>query len=418
MKISRLVSLATACAVTASAAAGCGDKRVVIEQKQQTVISFSWWGNDKRNEYTIEAIRQFEALYPDIKVNCSYSEWSGYEARSQVRMNSNTEADVMQINFNWLPDYSPDGTGFYDLENASDTIDFSTIDDDYLDYGRMNGVLNAVPIAMNTETIYINKTIYDSYGLDIPRTWDDFFAAAKVMRPDGVYPLAGAKKSIWILLVAYAEQVSGKTLLKEDGSLNFTSDEFKIMLDEYQKMVDEGVIPQVEYFVRTEIDNSIYAGTVAWVSDAVNYYSDRIENGDEIVTADYPNLDPEKSGDGWYAKPAQLYAISKNTEQPEEAALLVNFLINSKEMALLQGVDKGIPLSSEAKEYMEKEGMLEGIQYEASERMDSSENMAAMQPYMENSDVIDAFVNACNEVVYRKSASSTAADKLYQATKK
>mgnify|MGYP003233362773 FL=1 len=56
----------------------------------------------------------------------------------------------------------------------------------------------------------------------------------------------------------------------------------------------------------------------------------------------------------------------------------MNFLINSKEMALLQGVDKGIPLSSEAKEYMEKEGMLEGIQYEASERMDSSENMAAM----------------------------------------
>ena len=165
MKISRLVSLATACAVTASAASGCGDKRVVIEQKQQTVISFSWWGNDKRNEYTIEAIRQFEALYPDIKVNCSYSEWSGYEARSQVRMNSNTEADVMQINFNWLPDYSPDGTGFYDLENVSDIIDFSTIDDDYLDYGRMNGVLNAVPIAMNTETIYINKTIYDATAL-------------------------------------------------------------------------------------------------------------------------------------------------------------------------------------------------------------------------------------------------------------
>ena len=107
MKISRLVSLAATCAVTASAAAGCGDKRVVIEQKQQTVISFSWWGNDKRNEYTIEAIRQFEALYPDIKVNCSYSEWSGYEARSQVRMNSNTEADVMQINFNWLPDFLP-----------------------------------------------------------------------------------------------------------------------------------------------------------------------------------------------------------------------------------------------------------------------------------------------------------------------
>jgi len=131
-------------------------KKVVTEHHQQTQISFSWWGNDTRNEYTLEAVRKFEELHPDIKVECSYSEWSGYEARSHVRMVSNTEADVMQINFGWLSDHSPDGKGYYDLEKQTDVLDLSTFSDEYLEYGRMNGVLNAVPIAMNTETIYIN----------------------------------------------------------------------------------------------------------------------------------------------------------------------------------------------------------------------------------------------------------------------
>ena len=80
----------------------CAGEQVVSPQRQQVEITFSWWGNDRRNEYTLEAVRKFEKLHPEIKVKCSYSEWSGFEARTNVRMASNTEADVMQVNFNWL----------------------------------------------------------------------------------------------------------------------------------------------------------------------------------------------------------------------------------------------------------------------------------------------------------------------------
>ena len=90
----------------------CSDKSVVVEQKAQTQITLSWWGNDTRNEYTLEAVKKFEELHPDIKVKCSYSEWSGYEARNQVRMISGTETDVMQINVGWLSQYSADGKGY------------------------------------------------------------------------------------------------------------------------------------------------------------------------------------------------------------------------------------------------------------------------------------------------------------------
>ena len=99
----------------------CADKAIVKPQHEQVNISFSWWGNDKRHEYTISGIEVFEKLHPDIKVDISYSEWSGYEARSRVRMISDTESDVMQINIGWVKQFSPDGRGYYDryLQNHS-----------------------------------------------------------------------------------------------------------------------------------------------------------------------------------------------------------------------------------------------------------------------------------------------------------
>ncbi|MCD8094541.1 MAG: ABC transporter substrate-binding protein [Ruminococcus sp.] len=129
----------------------CDEETVVTSQEEQIEISFSWWGNYSRNIYTIEAIDEFEKLYPNIKVSCDYSEWSGYETRSNICMVSNTESDIMQLNYAWLSQYSENGSGYYDLEEFSDIIGLSNFDDEVLEYERQNEILNAIPIAMNTK---------------------------------------------------------------------------------------------------------------------------------------------------------------------------------------------------------------------------------------------------------------------------
>lgn len=402
------------CSVMSLLLTGCADKQIIKSQKEQTEITLSWWGNDKRNEYTIEAVQEFERLHPDIKVKCSYSEWSGYEARSRVQMVSATEADVMQINFSWLSEYSSDGTGYYNLEELKDYVDLSNFSEEMLAYGRKNGILNAVPIAMNAETLYINKTLYESYGLSVPETWDDLFEAAKVMKKDGVYPFGAASKAVWLYFITYAEQVSGKPILTEEGKLNFTAAEFQLMLEMYVKMINEKVIPQVEYFERLNIDNSVYGGTVAWVSDAVNYLGAAMENGNTVIPAEYTVIDGKQAGEGWYAKPATLYAISVNTDHPEESAMLLDFLLNSQEMALLQGIEKGIPLSASARKYLEEEGMLSGLQYEASLKMEENPNLSKMHPFMENTEILSDFVDECNNVLYEKKTAEQAGKDLYQ----
>ena len=400
MNIFKRAAALLSCAVLASAC-GCSSKAKVTEQKKQVEISFSWWGNDARNKYTLEAINKFESLHPEIKVNCSYSEWSGYEKRNKVWMISDTECDVMQINYGWLTEYFDNGNGYYKLRELSDTLDLSGYSEDDLRYGTKDGVLYALPIAMNTETVYINKTLYDSFGAKVPETWDDLFAAAELMEPKGVYPLSATSKSMWLYLIAYAEQTQGKKILKEDGSLNFTAEDFAVMIDFYAQLIDKKVMPLVEHYERIKLDNEEYAGSVAWVSDAKSYFGAAIDNGREIVIADYTAKEGCPHGEGWYAKPATMYAVSKNTAHPNEAGMLLDYLVNSSQMATLQGIEKGIPLSSHAKKVLQSDGVLTGLQYDASKKMDLC-TLSELSPVLENDTIINDFFTASTDYIYQK----------------
>ena len=395
----------------------CGDEAVVHEQNETVEITLSWWGNDLRTEYTLKAISKFEEKYPYIKVKCSYSEWSGYEARSKVQMMSNTEADVMQINAGWLPQYSKDGSGYYDIEKLKEYVDLTNFPEEILEYGRRGGVLNAIPIAMNAETVYVNKTVYEKYGLKVPTTWNELFEAAKVMSPDGVYPMSGADKSLWLYMIAYTEQQNGKHFFDENGAITFDKADLKMMIEFYCRLVKENVIPKMEDYQRLNIDSGVYAGTIAWVSDAMNYNNAALDNGFEVIPAPYTADEKSESGEGWYAKPATLYAISKNTQHPKEAALLLDFMLNSPEWAELQGVEKGIPLSQAVRDHLMDIGQLDGIQYEASLVMEQNEYISPMNSEIENTALFNAFYDCSNMVLFDKATADEAADKLYESFK-
>lgn len=391
--------------------ASCASAPVVVNQEEYTEISLSWWGNDARTEYTLAAVKKFEELHPDIRVKCSYSEWSGYQTRYKIQMMSDTESDVMLVNFNWLDKYSKDGNGYYNIYDLSENFDLSQFSESELSFGIRNGKLNAVPIALNTQTAYYNKTIYDRYGLALPESWDDLFNAAQVMNGEN-YPISMPAKSAMFFITAYTEQQSGKTFMTDDGKLGFGKEELTTMFDFYTRLINAKVMPQVEYFDKNGIRNGSYAGAMAWLSDAENYMGPAREEGYEIVVGSYVGC--SEGVKGWYTKPATLYAVSAGTEHPKEAALLLDFLLNSDEISELQGIEKGIPLSRSSRDYLENHDKLKGLHYDAfllmSENIDS---MALINPFMEDSDMLDIFQDACNAVLYGKATAEEKAAEIY-----
>ena len=96
-------------------------------------IKFCWWGGDSRHEATEKAVDAFMAKYPDIKVECEYGAWTGWEEKQSLAIQGGNAADVMQINWNWITSYSGNGTNFANLEDYSDVLDLTQFSQDSLD---------------------------------------------------------------------------------------------------------------------------------------------------------------------------------------------------------------------------------------------------------------------------------------------
>ena len=244
---------------------------VVTNRQNETKIQMSWWGNDARHAYTMEGVDVFQEKNPDIEVSYRYGEWNGYEKRTKVWMESHTEADVMQINYAWLEEYSHDGTGFYDLNELSDYIDLDNFTDEEKAYGIKNGKLNALPIAMNTHTFYYNQDLLDKYGLEVPKTWDDLYRLGRAAAKDNKYAIGISKKQLFLLMIAYYEQNYGKTVFNKDGTLAIDEDGLAFILEFYKKMLDEHVLCPVDTFDRAKYMSGGIVGTMCWISDTKIY---------------------------------------------------------------------------------------------------------------------------------------------------
>ena len=91
----------------------------------------------------------------------------------------------------------------------------------------------------------------------------------------------------------------------------------------------------------------------------------------------------------------------------------MDYLVNSEDMTLFQGTEKGIPASKAAVETLESRDMLSGISYTANKKMNAAENLGTMNTQIENADVIDVFISAAEELYYDRSELETSARSAY-----
>lgn len=154
----------------------CGSKSEVSYTQpdgslDECTLYFSWWGGDDRHEATLEAIEIWNELHPEITIVAEYGGWDGWTEKISAQISGNTVPDVMQINYDWLINFSKDGLGFYDLYTL-DNLDLSGYDEETLLFGEVKGHLNAVTVSMSGRGLFYNSEVYDSIGASYPETWD------------------------------------------------------------------------------------------------------------------------------------------------------------------------------------------------------------------------------------------------------
>jgi oligogalacturonide transport system substrate-binding protein len=220
-------------------------------------------------------------------------------------------------------------------------------------------------------------------------------------------------KALIFFLGAYLEQTTGKKMCNDNGELIVTKDDIIYMLKFYKKLIDEKALMPLD---RSDLNSFVKeesGAVMRWTSGAEIFFQDVIDKGINIEIAPYPMAEGAKTL-GWYIKPATLYAISSTTEHPKEAAKLLDFLVNSREMTLLQKTDKGIPISKSAENVLEEEGLIPDLDYRANKQMlDNQEKMPVMYPVLENENVYVSFKSEADYYLYNRSTVEEVAEKIY-----
>ncbi|MCR5217078.1 ABC transporter substrate-binding protein, partial [Treponema sp.] len=377
-------------------------------------ITFSWWGKEDRCKYTLEGISDFEKKHPAIKVEPSYTSWNEYEKTFQEKLDSGQCADVMLINFDWLYKYSADGKSFYNLNELSDYIDLYNFTLDDLSFGTIEGKLNAIPVAFNTAIPVFDMDVLEKYSLKIPSTWDELFEMAAELKKHDMYVFTISKRHLFFLTLAWFEQTYSQRIFNDDGSLNIGRDELIIILDFVKKLDDENVIYSLNDGIQLNgLRENKIAGSVLWCNETSVFIKEVSELGGRPVLGDFITK-PDSVESGWYLKPASMYAIKKDCKYPRQAAMLVDYLLNDRDFALMQKNDKGVPVSNKAFTALMEEKKLESMQYTALMKIRfNSANINKMLPFMDDNSLILSFSdNAYAYVTGRKSSADAASELL------
>ncbi|NNJ30742.1 ABC transporter substrate-binding protein [Lacrimispora defluvii] len=312
-------------------------------------LRMNWWGGDSRHQATLEGIKAFEAKYPNIKVEAEYESFTGHEEKVALALKSGSAADVVQLNMDWVFNYSPDGSLFYDLNKVSDIIDLKAYDKSDLDYYTTNGVLQALPASNTGRVFFWNTTRLKDVGVEIPKNLDELYAVGEAFAAykDGTYyPIILNELDRMTLMVYYLQCKYGKPWV-ENYQLQYSKEEIQKGLEWISLLEEKHVIPTLEVLAgdgselvdtnQRWIDGH-YAGMYIWDSNLKKYQE--AAPGFEFEVGDYINMGDYKGG---MTKASMVFAIPKSSKYPAESAALIQFLFGDPEGAKILGDTRGVP---------------------------------------------------------------------------
>jgi multiple sugar transport system substrate-binding protein len=345
------VRWAAVLAVVAFLAAACGGGSSEGSE-DQVALRWAFWGSSQRAGQAEQAARLYQEQHPGVAVSVEYADWGPYWDKLATQYAGKSSPDVVMMDNGYLGDYAQRGA-LADLGEFGDTIVTSGLDQDVLEASKIDGALYSLTTGVNSQGVAVNEKVFEEAGVPIPDdsswTWDDYAEiAAEVSRksPEGTY---GAKTTNY--LDAWVLQ-HGNPWFTPEGGVGIRPETVASGFAFEKRLMESGASPSAS--VTTEDDSGPAAQSlvntnrigmgVFWSSEIVGIAT---ATGSPIRLLRLPRQsDPAlQQNSGSYLKAAQSWAISSQSEHPEEAAAFVNFIENDPAVAQLWKVSLGAPLN-------------------------------------------------------------------------
>ena len=172
-----LTALLTACSSGGDTAASTGGSPEALDAALKaggTITYWSWTPSAKAQ------VAAFEKEFPNVKVNYVNAGTNKDEyTKLQNAIKAGSGApDVAQIEYYALPQFGLTGSlvdvsqyGFRSFEADYTASTWSSV--------QVAGGLFGLPQDSGPMALFYNKEVFTKYGIEVPKTWDDYVAAAK-----------------------------------------------------------------------------------------------------------------------------------------------------------------------------------------------------------------------------------------------
>lgn len=355
---------AVALCVTAACGTSVGAADVpVVPAKGDVTIRLNWWGGDARIKATEKAVKGFEKEHPNIHVDTEYADWIGYWDKLAVQSAGGNAPDVMQMDELYLAFYGS-MDALLDLNKTSKYLDLSTMDKSLKTMGQVEGKQVAAPAATSQYGVIVNNDLLDSLDLTLPDTdhwtWDEFGDFAKqvsdksggkiigAIAPDNGYGLQlWARQHGESLFKGNTVAISPETLA---SFLQLPADWAKNGIEGSAERWSENTAATLN---DTDFGKDKQAMMIAQATQITPYAE--AAGTDNMTLVQLPQITPGERT--MYLKPGMYWAISSGTQHPAEAAMLVDYLINDKNVGTILGTERGIPANNDIRKMLAKDAI-------------------------------------------------------------
>ena len=169
---------------------------------------------------------QFMKDNPDVKITIETFSWGDFYTKWTTGLASGNVPDMSTA----LPGHvveMMDADALIPVDDVIDSIGRDKFAAATLSEGAKDGNCYSLPLYSHAQVMWYRKDLLKAAGLEVPKTWDEFAAAAKALTKDGVYGCSfpcGSGDLMGTRFLNFYVRSGGGSLLTDDLKADLTSD--------------------------------------------------------------------------------------------------------------------------------------------------------------------------------------------------
>ncbi|WP_157988023.1 ABC transporter substrate-binding protein [Jiangella endophytica] len=353
----RWTALAAAAAATTLVLAACGGGDSAEGDDGSITLRVGWYGGDPLHAALEETLDRYEQDNPGVTIEVSRAAFADYFDRLATETAGRSGPDVTRMSMSYFADYAGRGALQALDEYVGETIVTDGLDTDVQDSGVLNDEYFGVPQSVISHALLTDPELLATLGAEAPApdwTWEQYADWAKGIGQanPGFYgssDMGGQLQAfeVWV-------RQHGSELFSDDGTgLAFDQSVLEDWWTYWQSMRDESGAPppditaESDTFETSVLTQGLAPATYVFVQQ-ISFFQALNEH-----TLELQPMPVTDGGDpGQFLKALDFWSVSSTSEHPDEAAELIDYLVNDPQAVEAIGLTLGVPPSQEARDVL------------------------------------------------------------------